>query len=199
MAQRTCACRGRFDLRARVSSPPFRASGCEGVPKSRARVARNVRLADMNIDVPISDDRRTEVVANALSLRHSAQQAVDATIVSRVTRAGEAQPVADVDPGRAVDGAARRKRHQSYPERLVVIGVEVGGRSGAEAATWLRRAIAASLLELPLAGEGNVTGEAPGLHEVLADVRWQLPVTGSRQGHRFNGQRTRLSGIPVPG
>ena len=138
MAQRTCACRGRFDLRARVSSPPFRASGCEGVPKSRARVARNVRLADMNIDVPISDDRRTEVVANALSLRHSAQQAVDATIVSRVTRAGEAQPVADVDPGRAVDGAARRKRHQSYPERLVVIGVEVGGRSGAEAATWLR-------------------------------------------------------------
>ena len=178
-------------------------------------VARNVRVADMNIDVPISDDRRIEVVANGLSLRHSAQQAVDATIVSPVTRGGEAQPVADVHPGRAVDGAARRKRHQSYPERLVVIGVEVGGRSGAEAATWLRllagqraldtqatmraaaraawvawwsellavaaqRAIAASLLELPLAGEGNVTGEAPELHEVLADVRWQLPVTGSR-------------------
>ena len=103
--------------------------------------------------------------------------------------------------------------------RLVVVGVEVGGRFGAEAATWLRllaghralevplplraaaraawvarcsgllalaaqRAIAASLLELPLAGECNLAGDAPELHEVLADVRWQLPVLGSRQGPR---------------
>ena len=30
-----------------------------------ARVARNVRLADMNIDVPVSDDRRIEVVAKS--------------------------------------------------------------------------------------------------------------------------------------
>ena len=74
-----------------------------------------------------------------------AQQAVDATIVSPVTRAGDAQPGADVHPGRAVDAAARRKRHQTYPElvrarrcRLVVVGVEVGGRFGAEAANWLR-------------------------------------------------------------
>ena len=132
----------------------------------------------------------------------------------------------DWHPGRAVDAAARRKRHQTYPElvrarrcRLVVVGVEVGGRFGAEAANWLRllagqrasdvqaamraaaraawvarwsgllavaaqRAVAASLLELPLAGECNVAGEAPELHEVLADVRWQLPTIGSRQGPR---------------
>ena len=56
------------------------------------------------------------------------QQAVDATIVSPVTRAGDAQPGADVHPGRAVDSAARRKRRQTYPElerarrRLVVVG-----------------------------------------------------------------------------
>ena len=97
--------------------------------------------------------------------------------------------------------------------RLVVVGVEVGGRFGAEAATWLRmltgqcasdvqaamraaaraawvarwsgllavaaqRAVAAS----SLAGECNVAGEAPDLHEVLADVRWQLPFSGCRQG-----------------
>ena len=183
-------------------------------------------LADMNIDVPVSDDRRIEVVANGLSLWHGAQQAVDATIVSPVTRAGDAQPGADVHPGRAVAAAARRKRHQTYPElvrarccRLVVVGVEVEGRFGAEAANWLRllagqrasdvqaamraaaraawvarwsgllavaaqRAVAASLLELPLAGECNVAGEAPELHEVLADVRWQLPTIGSRQGPR---------------
>ena len=83
---------------------------------------------------------------------------------------------------------------------LVVVGVEVGGRFGAEAATWLRllagqralevpaplraaaraawvarwsgllavaaqRAIAASLLELPLTGECNLAGGAPELHE----------------------------------
>ena len=47
-----------------------------------------------------------------------------------------------------------------------------------------QRAIAASLLELPLAGECNLAGDAPELHEVLADVRWQLPVLGSRQGPR---------------
>ena len=29
-----------------------------------ARVARNVRMADTNIDVPVSDDRCIEVVAN---------------------------------------------------------------------------------------------------------------------------------------
>ena len=32
-------------------------------------VARNVRFADMNIDVPVSDDRRIEAVANHLSHR----------------------------------------------------------------------------------------------------------------------------------
>ena len=96
----------------------------------------------MNIDVPVAGDRRIEVVGNGLALWHGSQQAVDATIVSPVTRAGDAQPGADVHPGRAVDSAARRKRRQTYLElerarrcRLVVVGLEVGGRFGAEAAT----------------------------------------------------------------
>ena len=93
-----------------------------------ARVARNVRLANMNIDVAVTDDRRIEVVANGLPCWHGSQQAVDATIVSPVTRNGEEQPGADVQPGRALLGAARRKRRQTYPElvrarrcRLVVL------------------------------------------------------------------------------
>ena len=45
-----------------------------------------------------------------------------------------------------------------------------------------RRCVAASLLELPLAGECNVAREAPELHVVLADVRWQRPdASGDRQ------------------
>ena len=47
-----------------------------------------------------------------------AQQAVDATIASPVTRAGESPPGADVQPGRALDVAARRKRRQRPRARL---------------------------------------------------------------------------------
>ena len=39
---------------------------------------------------------------------------------------------------------------------------------------------AASLLELPPDGEACVAGEAPDLHEILADVRGSLPLTISR-------------------
>eukprot|EP00439_Symbiodinium_sp_Y106_P043344 s3708_g5.t1 len=89
----------------------------------------------MNLDVPVSDERRIEVVANGLPLWHGSQLALDATIVSPLTRRGEAHPRADVQPGCAVAAAARRKRFQTYPElesarrcRLVVVGIEVGGR-----------------------------------------------------------------------
>ena len=145
LAPRVCRCRGRLDPLGDHRS----ACATSGVLASRAlplehavarvcreggaRVARNVRVADMNIDVPVSDARCIEVVAHGLPLWHGAQLALDATIVSPVTRAGEPQPGADTRPGAAVHAAARRKRRQTYPElasarraRLVVIGVEVG-------------------------------------------------------------------------
>ena len=100
-----------------------------------ARVARNVRVADMNIDVPVSDARRIEVVCNGLPLWHGAQLAVDATLVSPLTRKGQPQPAADAQPGVALARAAQRKRRHTYPEllrarrcRLVVFGIETGGR-----------------------------------------------------------------------
>ena len=118
-----------------------------------AAVAHNVRVADMNIDVPVVDDRRIEVVANGLPLWHGAQLAVDATLVFPVTRAGEPQTRADVEPGRAVSSAAERKRRYTYPEltrarrcRLVVVGLEVGGRFGTEAATFPRPSHGTALL-----------------------------------------------------
>ena len=99
----------------------------------------------MNLDVPVSDEQRIEVVANGLPLWHGSQLALDATIVSPLTRRGEAHPRADVQPGCAVAAAARRKRFQTYPElesarrcRLVVVGIQVGGRFGAEAVQFLR-------------------------------------------------------------
>ena len=79
-------------------------------------MCHNMRLVDMNVDVPMADARRIEIVANGLSLWNGAQLAVDATIVSPITRRGEAQPGAEVRPGQAVDAAVRRERQQTYPE-----------------------------------------------------------------------------------
>ena len=63
-----------------------------------------------------------------------------------LTRRREAQPQADAELGRAVAAAARRKRHPTYPElgrargcRLIVVGIEVGGRCGTEAAQLLQQ------------------------------------------------------------
>ena len=85
-------------------------------PPGRRRVGRNVALAAMNVDVPIHDGRRIEVVCNGLPLWHGAQLAVDATLVSPVSRDGRPHPGTETQPGFAVRTAARRKRRQTYPE-----------------------------------------------------------------------------------
>ena len=126
---------------------------------------------------------------------------LNATIVSPVTRAGEAQPGANVHPGHPRSSCRWRRPTQTTPVHTTSscalaaatlwASVSRLGPVWPEAATCGRqrvrrgysplvgllavsaqRAVAASLLELPLAGECNVAGEAPDLHEVLADVRW---------------------------
>ena len=74
-----------------------------------SRPEQNVRLADMNIDAPVQDARRIEVVCNGLPLWHGAQLAVDATIVSLVGRTREPRAGADAQPAVALDQAAQRK------------------------------------------------------------------------------------------
>ena len=198
-------CRVRYQQRARRRAGPLERAVARVCRAACARVARNVRVADMNIDVPVADDRRIEVVANGLSLWHGSQLAVDATLVSPLvsplTRTGEPHPRADVEPGRSVTAAARRKRHGTYPEllrarrcRLVVIGLEMGGRFGTEAATFLRllarhrvarwaallafaaqRTFASSLLELTLAGESNGDDAVPARQPRAAAAVRPLP------------------------
>ena len=88
--------------------------------------------------------KRIEVVANGLPLWGGAQLAVDATLVSPLRRDGRPQPRADV-----IDGAqlleARRRKERRYAEllrsrrcRLVVVGIEVGGRWSDEALDFVR-------------------------------------------------------------
>ena len=110
-----------------------------------ARVATNVLVRDMNV-VPLTDDRRIEVLANGLPIWQGAQAAVDTTLVSPVTRAADAQPHADCVAGTALEQAAKRKRLRTYPElavarrcKLLVLGLEVGGRFSREAAALLRQ------------------------------------------------------------
>ena len=115
-----------------------------------------------------------------------------------------------------------RKRRVTYPElanarrcKLVVVGLEVGGRFGAEAIGFLRglakakareapaqlraaaqrahfhrwtgliavaaqRALACSLLELPIAGADECDGDEPPLGDLLADARGTESVLPSR-------------------
>ena len=130
LSARTCRCRRPLDPLGdhRAAWLPARACSSPRAPRGRGS----------------SDDRRIEVIANRLLLWNGAQLAVDTTIVSPPTAAGEAR--SRRDPARPVALLeARRRKEATYPEllasarcRLVVIGVEVGGRWGSEAASFLR-------------------------------------------------------------
>ena len=97
-AHRRCRCGGMLDVFGdhRAACPVTGVLGPRGAPLERAaarvcreggaRVATNVFLRDMNIDVPLADSRRIEVLANGLPLWQGAQAAVDTTFVSPVLR-----------------------------------------------------------------------------------------------------------------
>ena len=141
LAPKRCACGGLLDVYgdhrsacaqvgvlARRAGPLERAAAriCK---EAGARVASHVALRDLNLDVPASDGRRIEVVANGLPLWQGAQVAVDATVVSPVRRDGQPRPRADQQPGLALAQAVDRKG-RTYPElrkarrcRLVVFGL----------------------------------------------------------------------------
>ena len=156
LAPRRCSCGGGLDVYgdhrsacAQVGVLAKRAGPLEQAAaricrEAGARVAAHVALRDLNLDVPAADGRRVEVVANGLPIWQGAQIAVDATIVSPIRRDGQPRPRADREPGLALNQAVDRK-HRTYPEfqqarrcRLVVVGVEVGGRISRPTLTFLR-------------------------------------------------------------
>ena len=110
-----------------------------------ANVGWNVLLRELNLDEPVQDERRIEIVANGLPIWHGSQVAVDTTLVSALRRDGTARPNAHDTPGIALAAIRRRKRRR-YHEiiradrcRLVVFGLEVGGRWSDEALELLRK------------------------------------------------------------
>ena len=121
-------------------------------------MACNVLLRDMNVDVPLTDGRR-KVLANGLPIWQGAQ-------------AADAQPQADRVPGTVLEQAAKRKRHRTYPQLAV--------RWMGMLAVAAQRALAYSLLELPLAGLDERDGTEPPLGDLLADARDAEAVPASR-------------------
>ena len=124
------------------------------------------------------DDRLIEVIANGLPLWNGAQLAVDTTIVSPLTAAGKAR--SRRDPARPV--ALLEATYPSSRCRLVVIGVEVGGRWGSEAASFLRLLARAT----------------PGPHEETKDHPSRAPIqTGPVERNR-RGNRVPANGYETP-
>ncbi len=110
-------------------------------------MATNVLVRDMNV-VPLTDDRRIEVLANGLP--HLAGRTGGRRHHFGVTSHGgrltrSRMPI--VSQARHSRQAAKRKRLRTYPElavarrcKLLVLGLEVGGRFSREAAALLRTA-----------------------------------------------------------
>ena len=91
------------------------------------------------LGVPTADGRRLEVVVDGLPLHAGVQLAIDTTLVGALRGDGSARRgAADADGVALV--VARRRKERRYPElvghgarsRVVVLGVEVGGRWSAE-------------------------------------------------------------------
>ena len=110
-----------------------------------ATVRCDVRLRDMNVAVSATDMRSIEVLS-----------AVDITLRSALTSASHAFPSAATIDG-AVLVKARADKERKYAElvngdrcRLVVVGVETGGRWSDEAVTFLDHLASARAREPPI-------------------------------------------------
>ena len=127
-------------------SVPLEKAAARVCREAGARVAENVLLRDMNLSgISARDGRRVEVVANGLPLWSGAQLVIDTTLVSPVQRNGLPQPGAEEEDGIQLS-RARRRKEVTYREllrsrrcRLVVLGVEVGGRWSQEAFAVIRQ------------------------------------------------------------
>ena len=157
LTERVCRCRRNLDplgdhraacaragvLRSR--GVPLEHAAARVCREAGARVTMHARLANLNIPaVQRIDDRTIEVIANGFPLWHGSQLAIDTTLASPLTAAGEPRRRGGRYAAAALH-AARQKKQRTYPEllasarcRLVVMGMEVGGRWSQESAEFLR-------------------------------------------------------------
>ena len=129
-----------------------------------ARVRTNVLLRDMNVNVAAHDGRRIEVLAQGLPCFNGAQLAVDVTLRCALDSAGQPRPHAATTDG-AVLEQAREDKERTYQElvgssrcKLVVVGVETGGRWSSEAVAFVRQLAYARARDAPAFLQFATTG-----------------------------------------
>ena len=101
-----------------------------------ARVRVNTCVRDLNVaGVSMSDNRRIEVIADALPIFAGSQSALDATLVSPLGREGQPRLARDTTDGAALQEAIRKKEEDTYADivssgrcHFVTCGLETGGR-----------------------------------------------------------------------
>ena len=123
-----------------------------GLERAAARICReagalvstNVLVRDLNTGATRHDERRIEVIANGLPLWNGSQLAVDTTLVSPLASTGQPRRHQGQRQGAALR-LARRAKERTYPEllghgrsRLVVLGLEIGGRWSRESTTFIK-------------------------------------------------------------
>ena len=132
LGDHVAACPRSGTLRQRGG--PLERAAARVCREAGAAVATNVLVRDLNLQAARQDERRIEVIANGLPLWGGSQLAVDTTLVSPLTSAGAPRRRSGATAGAAL-ADARRSKERTYPEfgrasrrRLVVLGIEVGGR-----------------------------------------------------------------------
>ena len=130
-------------VRSRLSAPSLAFAG-RLVPRLPATWSWPTSISIARCMLMTGASRLSQMASHCGTARSSLSMRRLSPLVSPITRAGEPQTRADVEPGRAVSSAAERKRRYD-PEltrarrcRLVVVGHGVGGRFATEAATFLR-------------------------------------------------------------
>ena len=109
----------------------------------------------MNVGVPARDGRRIEVLAQDLPCYAGTHLAIDITLRAPLTSAGEAHPGA-ADTDGAVLIQARKDKETTHPElaggrcKVVVVGIETGGRWAEEGVELLRQLSMAKAREVPV-------------------------------------------------
>ena len=132
---------------AGVLSPrgtPLERAAAQVCREAGARVASNVMLRDMNLDVPLADARRIELWPMAFPGTKARKALL--TPISQVRSRGMALRARGQTgrPGRLPPELLAARRCW-----LVVIGLEVGGRMDTETVTFLRQLAAARAREAP--------------------------------------------------
>ena len=155
-----CSTSGMLQTRA----VPLERAWARVLREAGARTKTHTYLRNLNLlDVGVRDDRRVEVTASGLAVHGGAQLAVDATLVSPLTRNGQARPRAHWQDGAALKDAKKNKAN-TYPEllhsrrcRLVTAGMEVGGRWEEDAYDLLLGLAKAKAEEAPKLLRGSAT------------------------------------------